>query len=89
MVGALMFVALMPPRQGAMLLISITGQPAGRIFETVRASGARIVGNGPIGSSVVIFGDRAAIAARALRSGIVPVGTTSPTCARPGGKKTI
>lgn len=73
-------IAAMPPAQGAMLLVSATGEPAGRIFEQVRSTGARLAGRGPISASIIVVGDRRLIMSRALATGIFPVAAKSPTC---------
>lgn len=60
-VGALGVVSLMPPRAGAILIVSMTGQSEGEIARWAIAHQARLIGPGPFAHSLVVEGERAAL----------------------------
>jgi hypothetical protein len=54
-------VALMPPRTGAILIVSMNGQSENEIARWAIAHDARLISRGPFAHSLVVSGDRAAL----------------------------
>ena len=73
-------VELVPPRHGEILLVSATGQARGDLVDLALQSQAALVGAGPIAGSLVVRGDRSAIAADALAQGVIPLAASRLIC---------
>ena len=58
--------ALMPPAQGAILIVSLNGQGRGEIARWAIEHDARPLGFGPWSNSLVVTGNRQALLASAL-----------------------
>ncbi|MES2339904.1 MAG: hypothetical protein V4537_17565 [Pseudomonadota bacterium] len=78
-VSAIVGAALWPPEHGTMLLVPVSGQIAGPV-DAAMAGGASLVGNGPLPGSLVVLGDRRAIATAALDHGILIVSAPRTLC---------
>lgn len=65
-IGAIGVVSLMPPRAGAILIISLNGQSRGEIARWAISHDARLVGPGPFAHSLVVIGQRGALLGAAL-----------------------
>lgn len=59
--GAIGVVSLMPPHDGAILIISMNGQSRGEIARWAVAHQARLLGPGPWKNSLVVMGERNAL----------------------------
>jgi hypothetical protein len=79
-VSAIAGLQFTPPPQGSMLLVSTTGQSQAAILRRTMPSGARLVGPGPLAASVVVYGERGAIAAAALPAGILVLDASGGLC---------
>lgn len=77
--GAIGTAALWPPEQGAMLLVPLSGRLAVPANVALDA-GAALAAPGPLPGSLVVIGQRAAIAAPALRHGILPLSAPRALC---------
>lgn len=75
--GSFLFLALMPPVRGEMLLVPLHGGVSAQrlAFE----SGAVVLGLGRYGG-VVVRGDRAELARRLLRAGVLPLAAPRLLC---------
>lgn len=66
----ILIVVLAPPASGRILLVPLAGTDAGRVATRAIAGGALLLGTGPVAGSIVVVGDRAAIA-RAVDGGAI------------------
>lgn len=62
MLALLLALGLAPPESGRMLVIPLAGAPEGALLAATLAQGGRLVSAGPLNGSLVIDGDRAALA---------------------------
>jgi len=62
----LLVIALAPPAQGAILLVSLRGETAGEIARWAVANDARLLQRGPWPNSLVVIGSRAALLSAAV-----------------------
>jgi hypothetical protein len=76
---ALSALSLSPPAEGKMLIVSLGGESPSQIAGWAAASGARIVGTGPMGS-LVVEGRSADLSAKALRRGSILVAGPALEC---------
>ena len=79
--GAFATIALAPPAQGAMLLVSLTGMTHGELIDAATARDARIGTAGFGDHSLVVVGERARLTGLIGR-GILVLGAPSPLCGR-------
>lgn len=82
-IGAIGVVSLMPPRAGAILILSMDGQSRGEIARWAIAHHARLVGPGPLPHSLVVQGERADLFEASLNQGALLLAGTAAGC---GGK---
>ncbi|QUT06197.1 hypothetical protein KFK14_01530 [Sphingobium phenoxybenzoativorans] len=78
--GGIAFSALIPPAHGAMVAIPLVPQMRSEGMSRLIASGARIERAGPTSGSLVLVADRNAIAADAIRHGILLLPTAIAGC---------
>lgn len=79
---ALFGFAFAPPQQGRMLLLPVIGGE-GSAGAVALAGGARLIGAGPLGGSLVVVGERDRFAAAALRRGILVLSAPPSWCGGP------
>lgn len=81
---AIMAANLAPPPRGAILLVSMTGLPAGVILNHATAAGAAPLRSGPFAASLVVFGDRGRLLAAGLPAGIIALSSSDALCGKRG-----
>ncbi|MET0375109.1 MAG: hypothetical protein ABW128_12755 [Rhizorhabdus sp.] len=72
-----------PPARGTMLLVPLTAQARGDVAALAIAGDARLIGEGPIGGTLLIRGDRGRLGLALLRHGIVTVAAGEILCGTP------
>lgn len=82
-VAAVAILTLLPPVRGAMLLIPLNAG-TGATIELARVSGARLLGRGPVSGSVIVEGDRSAIALRMMGHGTLVMAGRPNLCGEAG-----
>lgn len=70
-----------PPAEGEILILSVTGQSAGEIAGWALDGQTRLLGRGPLATSLVIRGEGGRIAAIARAHGAVAVRGSAAMCA--------
>ena len=83
--GIFVLIALAPPVQGTMLLVSISGQSESRVVTIALAQGATLVKRGPLPSSVIVYGKRASLLGPLSRAGVLVLSGGAVGC-RPGNQ---
>ncbi len=78
-IAGLSSLALVPPANGPMLIVSITGDRTADIVNAALAAGARIARRGPGDHSLVVIGDRNRLIGLA-RQGMVPLAAPAMLC---------
>ena len=78
--AALAAIDLAPPTSGAILLLSASGMPQGRLVDMAIGSGALPIGSGPLPGSIVVQGERSALAKAALPAGDLVLAGSSRLC---------
>ena len=69
LLGTIAVVTLMPPRQGAILIVSMSGQNEGQIARWAIDHQARLLGPGPWKHSLIVVGERAALLGASVDEG--------------------
>lgn len=83
--AALCAFAFAPPAQGRMLLVPLTAAAADSAAASARASGALLLGRGPLPGSLVVMGVRDDFGALPLAGGILIMSAPVLLCgAQPG-----
>lgn len=84
----LLTLALRPPAEGAMLVVPLGPAGEGRLADVALDHGGKLLGAGPVGGSLVIYGRRAALqpAFRAAHAIVLaaPAMLCGDAAARPG-----
>ena len=81
--AALIALTLWPPASGAMLLVPLDGENVGVVATLAVASGAKLLGKGPLPGSLVVVGDRAAIIAVPKAAPLLIVAAPPAACGSP------
>lgn len=81
--GSLAFLALKPPATGAVLLIPLGGASGGDVVNRVIAHGGWLLGAGPIGRSLVVYGRRDAIKAALGGANVLVLAAPFAACGSP------
>lgn len=76
----ILLVSFAPPARGTMLLVSMTRLPVALISDRAAAAGAQPMGIGPLPASLLVFGDRDRILAKALPAGIIALAAPASLC---------
>lgn len=79
---ALAALALTPPVQGRMMIVSLNGQSSGEIAAWAVRDEVRIVGTGPLPGSLIVQADAGALAGKALRHGNIVLAAPVAGCWR-------
>lgn len=77
---ALAALALTPPAQGRMMIVSLNGQSPGEIAAWAVRDEVRIVGGGPLPGSLIVQANAGALAGTALRHGVVVMAAPAAGC---------
>ena len=77
---ALVAIDLAPPTSGPILLLSASGMQQGRLVDLATESGALPLGSGPLPGSIVVQGERSALAKAALPAGVLVLAGSSRLC---------
>ncbi len=77
---AVLGLALWPPAKGAILLIPMLQNNAASLVPLARASGALLVGNGPLPGSLVVLGDRARLLRRVRAWNVILLSAPAAGC---------
>lgn len=77
---ALVLLMAAPPTEGRMLLVPMSQSAARTMVPLAVAQGARLIARGPLPASIVIYGQRAALASPLLKSGVLIVAAPSAGC---------
>jgi hypothetical protein len=86
---SLVGMALSPPRSGAMLLVPLLHQNVDSVAILARASGAMLVGKGPLPGSLVVVGDRSRIAGHFPTGGVLILASLPTGCGDPSALETV
>jgi hypothetical protein len=78
--AAVPFLALVPPAQGKMMIVSLSGQSAGEIAAWASREGLAIIGQGPLAGSLVVRTEGGTLADKALRHGGIVVAAPATGC---------
>ena len=78
--AALVAIDLAPPTSGPILLLSASGMQQGRLVDLATESGALPLGSGPLPGSIVVQGERSALAKAALPAGVLVLAGSSRLC---------
>jgi hypothetical protein len=78
-IAGLTSLALVPPANGPMLVVSIKGDRTADIANAALATGARIARRGPGDHSLVVIGDRDRLM-RLVRQGMIPLAAPAMLC---------
>lgn len=85
MVGiGLLALGLMPPRDGPMALVALDGSSAERLVAPALASGAQLLGRGPLSNVLIVRGARAALVGDMLARGVIVVAAPESWCGPQG-----
>jgi hypothetical protein len=79
-VAAVPFLALVPPAQGKMMIVSLSGQSAGEIAAWASREELAIIGQGSIAGSLVVRTEGGTLADKALRHGGIVVAAPATGC---------
>lgn len=79
-VMAVFVAGLAPPRQGAMLLVPVSGASEGEMLSLLVAGDGRLLGSGAVPGTLVVAGARDALAGMMLRRGIVTIAAMPLLC---------
>lgn len=77
---ALAALALTPPAQGRMMIVSLNGQSPGEIAAWAVRDEVRIVGSGPLPGSLIVQADAGGLARRAMRHGDLVLAAPAAGC---------
>ena len=77
--------ALWPPASGPMLLVALPGAHEADLMNAALAGGGAVLGAGPVGGTMIVLGDRARIARRTARRGILILGAPFIGCTTQDG----
>jgi hypothetical protein len=87
--GLFIALAIAPPERGALLILPLEGQSQAELAALAVGHGASLLRRGPIGSSLIVFGDRSRLAWSLARVGVLTLnggaagcGTPAPAAAR-------
>ena len=78
--AALVAIDLAPPTSGPILLLSASGMQQCRLVYLATESGALPIGSGPLPGSIVVQGERSALAKAALPAGVLVLADSSRLC---------
>jgi len=70
--------AILPPANGPMLVVPLTG-PATAAF----AGGGKLIGEGLLPGTFVVTGDRATLLPHLLRNGVIAIAASAQSCGEP------
>lgn len=79
-VGALSSLALMPPKNGRMLLVPVSTAAEHGMIKLAIDQGALLVGPGPVPGSFVVQGERGRLWSAMLQAGVVATAAPSSGC---------
>ena len=79
-VAAVPILALLPPAQGKMMIVSLSSQSAGQIAAWASREELLIIGQGPIAGSLVVRTGGGTLADKALRHGGIVVAAPATGC---------
>jgi hypothetical protein len=82
-VTALAAINLAPPQSGPILLLSATGMQQGQLLNLAMGAGALPLGPGPLPGSILVRGERRALALAALPAGVLVLAGSNRLCGRP------
>lgn len=80
--AAIFLLALMPPAQGNILIVSLAGQGRGAIAHWAIDHDARLVGAGPLPNSLVVAGTRGLLVQAAIDHGALLLSGAWTGCAQ-------
>ena len=67
--------AMLPPAQGTMLVVPVTGSATAAF-----AGGGRLIGDGLVPGTLIVTGDRATLVPHLLRNGAVAIAASARSC---------
>lgn len=79
--------AFYPPAQGAMLLVPMTADARGAMLPVALAHGGRMMARGSLPGSIVMWGDRAALAAPLLGRAVLVMAADAAGCGFVEGRR--
>ena len=69
-----------PPARGAILLLPLPGAPSAGLAGDAIARGGLILERGPVDGSILVYGERAALAGPMAARGVLTIGGTMTSC---------
>ncbi len=79
-IAALIGFAFAPPAQGRMLLIPLSSGAAARLPAAAVDGGAKLLGRGPVGGSLIVVADRARLTAVSPAMGMIILSAPAFLC---------
>jgi hypothetical protein len=76
----LLLLAFAPPAHGKMILVPLTAGAASGMAATALSSGSLLVASGPIPGSLIVVGNRAALANPMFRQGVLVLAAPPAGC---------
>jgi hypothetical protein len=76
----LMLLAFAPPAQGAMLLVPLDGASAATLLPRALAGGGRLLAEGPLRGSFVVYGDRTQLSRATAGGNVLLLGAVPILC---------
>ena len=84
--GTVGWLLVAPPALGAMMLVPLTPGAARTLLETSLDGGNRLLGQGPLPGSIILYGRRSPLAWRMLARGVLTVASDSRGCSIGDGR---
>lgn len=76
----LLFAGFAPPARGAILLLPLPGAPSAGLAADAISRGGLILERGPVDGSILVYGERAALAGPMAARGVLAIGGAMTAC---------
>jgi len=78
--GLFIVLAVAPPERGALLMLPLEGQSQAELAALALAHGASLLRRGPVGSSLIVLGERDRLAWSLARAGVLTLNGGAAGC---------